>query len=87
MKSASKPTGAQRPLRANTSHARSSRPAPRSGRDLALDDAADERWDAIDEDIDLEDFDYNSIEDADSASGDWLADHDLALEIAQRALH
>jgi hypothetical protein len=53
-------------------------------RDLALDE--DVAWDAIDEDIDLENFDYNSIDDADAQSGDWLADRDLALQIAQGAL-
>ena len=44
-------------------------------------------WNALDTEIDLEDFDLDSLEDSESASSDWLADRDLAMEIAQRGLH
>jgi hypothetical protein len=89
MKSISKTTGArsQRPGQPTASLSKGTKRKTRIARDVALDDVVDERWDAIEADIDLEDFDYDSIDDADPASGDWLADRDLALEIAQRALH
>lgn len=86
MKSISKPTGArsQRPSGATVSLNSGAPRKTHVARDLALDE--DVAWDAIDEDIDLENFDYNSIDDADAQSGDWLADRDLALQIAQGAL-
>ena len=45
----------------------------------------DDHWDASEKEFDLADLDNDDSEDA--ADGDWLADRDLALEIAQRALH
>ena len=87
MKSISKPTSARshRPARANVAPGNGAKRKTCIARDLALDDVADGHWDAIEEDIDLEDFDYESIDDGDPAGGDWLADHDLALEIARAA--
>ena len=68
--------------------ARSSAPARRKSGwiDPFEDETADTRWDALDESIDLDTLGFDD-DDADTGSGDWLADQDLAMEIAQRALH
>ena len=55
--------------------------------DPFADPMAESGWQALEEEIDLDDFSLDGIDDAESASSDWLADHDLAQEIAQRALH
>jgi hypothetical protein len=85
MKSISKTTSA-RPVRANVSLSNGARRKPRIARDLLRDDVPDERWEAIDEEIDLEHFDYNSIDDMDASSADWQADREFAREIAERVL-
>ena len=88
MKSISKPTGArsQRTARASVGLSTGTRRKTHVVHDLAFEDVADELG-AMDWDIDLDAIDCDGVDDGDSASGDWLADRDLALEIAQRALH
>ena len=40
-----------------------------------------------DADIDLENLDFEGVEDEEGADADWLADRDFAMEIARQALH
>ena len=55
-----------------------------------LNDALDMGWDAAEEDLDLEHFDVEAIEDGlddDAPMTDWVADRDFALQIARGVLH
>lgn len=90
MKSVSKPSSARlrRPAPANGAITSNRRHKARIASEAALADVMDDHWDASEKEFDLADLDYDSIDDSeDAAGGDWLADRDLALEIAQRALH
>ena len=87
MKSVSKPssTRLRRPAPANGAITSNRRHKARIASEVALADVMDDHWDASEKEFDLADLDNDDSEDA--ADGDWLADRDLALEIAQRALH
>ena len=88
MKATSKSNGTrlQRGARSNAA-VRAAAKGKKEWTDPFEDPMAESGWKALEEEIDLHDFDLDGIDDGESASGDWLADHALAQEIAQRALH
>ena len=88
MKAISKSNGTrlQRGARSNAA-VRAAAKVKKEWIDPFADPMAEGGWKALEEEIDLDHFDLDGIDDAESVSGDWLADHDLAQEIAQRALH
>ena len=87
MKAISKSNGTRSRQRAARSNAAVRASAKRSNEWIESLEDETNGWDALDAEIDLDSFDPDGIDDADAANGDWLADRDLALEIAQRALH